>query len=135
MVYCENHMTHTNPRCVPARKRITASYSAKTTAFIYTLKKKKDAAGFFDTPKLPTNYMVSLPSIQCRSKNEWTYTSFPPIRLHSMYREKHAFFLYCFISQNVTLQTFIVAQKPHVSFIPGLIIFINKEFMLIKTFK
>jgi hypothetical protein len=96
MVYCENHMTHTNPRCVPARKRITASYSAKTTAFIYTLKKKKDAAGFFDTPKLPTNYMVSLPSIQCRSKNEWTYTSFPPIRLHSMYREKHAFFFILF---------------------------------------
>jgi hypothetical protein len=35
----------------------------------------------------------------------------------------------------VTLHTFIVAQKPHVSLIADLIIFINKEFMLIKRFK
>ena len=42
-----------------------------------------------NTQKLPANYMVS---IQCRGKNEWTYTTSPPIRLRSVYREKFVFF-------------------------------------------
>lgn len=123
-------MTHKNAWGVPERKRIITSYSEKRTAFISTL--KKDTLGFSETLK------NCLRTIWCPFSAEVRMSG--PTPLLPLYAyvactgRNLSFFIRFHITDGHT-PIFIVGQKPHVSFIAGLVIFTNKEFKLIKPFK